>query len=806
MAIRKFVAPTTREAMMQVRRELGDDAVIIANRRVGNRIEILAAAPDAVDALVERSEQRSPASREQIPATDRPAVRTEQRPKVEAFQDFVRRQMQNDAAAASGDLPQRAREMPAREVPVRANAAPAHRGLGANSGVAMYHDVAEYEQEELATPEAPQVERAPQRAAAPAAQPRRTVSAPALQPQATEIANERPARAQATTLPNSHRAQQVETDAQPADPAVFRRRPAHVAAPARTQAPVQAAIAKATAQPVDILLEAQPAPHAAAVMQTAAPQAPVVARAAAPKVERNEVVEATSVIAAGHAAVPSLPLRSQAAPIATAARLREAWIKSAAEMAAVMTSTPTAAPAQAGPAPSQAEAVAAPVAQVNEPAPHPFATWSWEAQFVKTAPAHAPEVQAPAASETATPDAIESAPTIAIQTAPIPFAMPAAPVAVAAARLVVEPPASAAVPVAAVAAQPAAAAPAEPVATTAHVAEPAPSQVESQLLAELHSMRDMLRQQIATLAIKPAPEAAPAGTPATRVMTRLVTAGFSAEVARRIASYAPQNIDVTQTESWLLEVLSHNIRCAELNEGIVERAGRPATPGQVFALVGPTGVGKTTTVAKLAARFAVRHGTSALGLITLDAYRVAAPEQLRTYGRILGTPVHVAQDAAQLRELLSNMVHKRLVLIDTCGVSQRDDRLGAMLDLLAHAGIGNRPVQRVLLMNSASHAETLEEVAKAWRAHECAGAILTKLDEATRIGGSIDVSLRHRLNLLGVTNGQRVPEDWHAANNKLLAHLALKPAAQLFELAEDESAALVQAQTNPAGAHGAAHA
>ena len=131
MAIRKFVAPTTREAMMQVRRELGEDAVIIVNRRAGNRIEILAAAPDAVEALVERSETRAAApQRERAPAHEQPTGREQSRPKVELFQDFVRRQMQTDVEASA---PQR----PAREAPARAHGTSTGRTLGASAGVAM---------------------------------------------------------------------------------------------------------------------------------------------------------------------------------------------------------------------------------------------------------------------------------------------------------------------------------------------------------------------------------------------------------------------------------------------------------------------------------------------------------------------------------------------------------------------------------------------------------------------------------------------------------------------------------------------
>lgn len=325
--------------------------------------------------------------------------------------------------------------------------------------------------------------------------------------------------------------------------------------------------------------------------------------------------------------------------------------------------------------------------------------------------------------------------------------------------------------------------------------EPTPS--DPRLFAELQAMRALLQDQLASLSSSVAAVDAQRRNPLqVKLMTRLLTAGFSPELARSVASNAPAVVEGESAEAWLQDVLAHNLKCVGEADGIVERGG-------VYALVGPTGVGKTTTVAKLAARYAVRHGTSSLGLITLDSYRVGAHEQLRTYGRILGAPVHLAQDGATLRELLASMQGKRLVLIDTCGISQRDERLAEMMNALATAGTAARPVARVLLLNSASHAETIEDVARAWRAHEAAGAILTKLDEAARIGGALDALLRHKLALFGLTNGQRVPEDWHLGNARLLAHLSLKPASRLFALAENEGALLAQ---TAAAARSAAHA
>jgi flagellar biosynthesis protein FlhF len=307
-----------------------------------------------------------------------------------------------------------------------------------------------------------------------------------------------------------------------------------------------------------------------------------------------------------------------------------------------------------------------------------------------------------------------------------------------------------------------------------------------QLMAELQSLRAALQDQLNAISSTVAADSLRRNPLMARLMTRLLTAGFSAEVARRVAQHAPGDLELASSQEWLQSVIAMNLKCTDSANALVDRSG-------VFALVGPTGVGKTTTVAKLAARFAVKYGTNALGLITLDAYRVAAHEQLRAYGRILGTPVHLAQDSATLRELLASMRGKRLVLIDTCGVGPRDERLNEMLAMLTEAGRDAQRVQPVLLLNAGSHTETLDETARAWRAQQAAGCILTKLDEAARVGGALDCALRYKLTLLALTNGQRVPEDLHLPNAKLLAHLALKPGGQAFALAESEATALAAA-------------
>ena len=173
--------------------------------------------------------------------------------------------------------------------------------------------------------------------------------------------------------------------------------------------------------------------------------------------------------------------------------------------------------------------------------------------------------------------------------------------------------------------------------------------------------------------------------------------------------------------------------------------------------------------AKLAAAFAARHGAGNLGLITLDAYRVGAHEQLRAYGRILGVPVHMAHDRAALEDLLELLSGKKLILIDTAGMAQRDGRTKELLDMLAHPSI-----RKLLVINTAAQGDSIEDVMHSYHAEACAGVVLSKLDEAVKLGPALDALIRHKLKVLGVANGQRVPEDWHRLSAQALVHRALR--------------------------------
>jgi flagellar biosynthesis protein FlhF len=191
--------------------------------------------------------------------------------------------------------------------------------------------------------------------------------------------------------------------------------------------------------------------------------------------------------------------------------------------------------------------------------------------------------------------------------------------------------------------------------------------------------------------------------------------------------------------------------------------------GGIVALVGSTGVGKTTSVAKLAARYVLRHGQRHVALVSTDSYRIGAHEQLKTYGRLLGVPVQIASDHRELRSALNSLTDKRLVLIDTAGMSQRDVRLSEQFATLANSGI---PIRTLLVLSATAHPSVLDETVDAFSCVALEGAILTKLDEAARLGGVLSTLINQQLPLMFVTNGQRVPEDMHPARAQKLVQKA----------------------------------
>ncbi|MCG2582846.1 flagellar biosynthesis protein FlhF [Massilia sp. TS11] len=298
------------------------------------------------------------------------------------------------------------------------------------------------------------------------------------------------------------------------------------------------------------------------------------------------------------------------------------------------------------------------------------------------------------------------------------------------------------------------------------------------MMGELRAMRGLMETQLAELSWGNTQQREPHKA---AVLREMLAAGFSASLARYLIERLPAGKDAAESQRWIRNVLARNLSVMSNEDAILDRGG-------VFALVGPTGVGKTTSTAKLAARCVMRNGADKLALITTDAYRIGAHEQLRIYGKILGVMVHSVKDEADLRIALKELRNKHTVLIDTVGVSQRDQMVSEQVAMLSGAGAH---VQRLLCLNATSTNETLNEVVRAYQGHGLAGCIMTKLDEAASIGNVLDVVIRQKLMLYYISNGQRVPEDLHLADRNLLVERA-------FALQADSAAALFNDAELPA--------
>jgi flagellar biosynthesis protein FlhF len=270
---------------------------------------------------------------------------------------------------------------------------------------------------------------------------------------------------------------------------------------------------------------------------------------------------------------------------------------------------------------------------------------------------------------------------------------------------------------------------------------------------EIKTLRNMLEVPLSRLAWAEMGRQQPQRA---KLYQRLLALGLHTVVANRIADEACDVLD--PDHGWR--------RSLSLLEGML-----PVTDdelmikGGVVALVGPTGVGKTTTVAKLAARFAMRHGRRNVALVTMDCYRIGAHDQLRTYGRLLGVPVHIAGDREELRAVINHMHGRKLILVDTAGASQRDIRLSEQFATLE---TGDTLIRRYLVLSAAGETATNDEVVRAFSRVNPHSCILTKVDEATKLGGVFSVLMKHKLPVAYVGDGQRVPDDIQPARARRL--------------------------------------
>jgi flagellar biosynthesis protein FlhF len=239
-----------------------------------------------------------------------------------------------------------------------------------------------------------------------------------------------------------------------------------------------------------------------------------------------------------------------------------------------------------------------------------------------------------------------------------------------------------------------------------------------------------------------------------RVLEELSAMDIAPDIAMALAALTPRRTSLQNPSHIPLALLVKHLPVVDDLAGV---------SGGVMAVVGPTGAGKTTTIAKLAARWCLRHGSQDLALVSTDAYRIGARDQLMTYARILGAPMHAANGGRDLSRVLDRLKSKKLVLIDTAGMGPRDVRLAEQLAALQ---LGAARARVLLALPAQSEGHALDEIVRAFAPVTPVACILTKVDEAASLGAVISATLRHRLKIAYICDGQRVPEDMHAAHQR----------------------------------------
>lgn len=285
----------------------------------------------------------------------------------------------------------------------------------------------------------------------------------------------------------------------------------------------------------------------------------------------------------------------------------------------------------------------------------------------------------------------------------------------------------------------------------AHQASAAPQPETAsynEMRRELTNLRSMLEGELTQLSWREMGQGEPLRA---ALVSRLGGMGLGRDICLQLADKISLSGEKDGDWNAALDQLTGSI--TENQDDILSNGGR-------VAVVGPTGVGKTTSVAKLAARFAMRHGRKQVALITTDCYRIGGQEQIYTFGRILGVPVRVATNREELTQALSEFADRKLVMIDTAGMSQRDMGLTQQFETLQGVEPG---IKIYLTLSATSQLAILDEVVRKFGTTNLAGALITKVDETASMGPILTALIRHKLSVAYVGNGQRVPEDIHPA-------------------------------------------
>ncbi len=299
----------------------------------------------------------------------------------------------------------------------------------------------------------------------------------------------------------------------------------------------------------------------------------------------------------------------------------------------------------------------------------------------------------------------------------------------------------------------------------------AESREMNRMRSELNGIRRLLEQRLSGMAWEQFARRTPVQA---SIWERLNAMGVPAALSKSLLGNLKQ--DMTSAEAWRFAI-------ASLARQVPVAGTDIAAKGGIFALLGPTGVGKTTTIGKLATRYVLEHGADSVALVTTDSYRVAAHEQLRTFGRILGVSVRVVDETHSLPQILASLKHKSLVLIDTAGLHANDPSLQFQLQTLRNCP----EVQNLLVMACTSQASVLANACRTYAAAGLQACILSKLDEAGTMGDALSLVIERSLPVAYETHGQNIPDDIKVAQ----AHNLVSKAVALSVHSEEESERLM---------------